>query len=118
MLVITDYQQRSSQDGRTYFALELTSDEPELVISQQTGRFYATVRKCFMPSTFPEAICRNMVGKQLPGSITKTDCEPYEWTVPETGEVITRSHRYEYQPVEQSSMEQTVLGGSPLVEMV
>ena len=118
MLTVTAYQQRTAQDGREYFALELTSDDLELVVSQQTGRYYATVRKCYMPSTFPETICRAMIGKQLPGSITRTECEPYEFTIPETGEVINRSHRYEYQPVEQGSMEKTVLGGTPLMEVL
>ena len=118
MIIVTAYQQRTAQEGREYFTLELTGDDLELVVSKQTGRFYATVRKCYMPTTFPEPVCRAMIGKQLPGSITRTECEEYEFVIPETGEIITRSHRYEYQPVEQPSMERTVLGGEPLMAAV
>ncbi|MBO0952022.1 hypothetical protein [Fibrella forsythiae] len=118
MVTVSDYQQRTSTEGTPFQVLELTSQELEMVVSQQTGRYYATVRKCYIPATFPEAVCRLMVGKQLPGCIIKTECDPYEFTVPETGEVITRKHRYEYSPVEQSSMEQTVLSGVPLIAIV
>ncbi|MCE7043953.1 hypothetical protein [Dyadobacter sp. CY312] len=108
MLTITSYSNRtSSQDGSQYFALELTSDEPEIVMSA-TGRYYVTTKKCSMSSSFPESVCKVMLGKQIPGSIAKVECEPYEFTIQETGEVITRHHRYEYQPVEMGTPETAV----------
>lgn len=108
MLTITSYSNRtSSQDGSSYFALELTSDEPEIILSQ-TGRYYVSSKKCYMSSTFPEPVCKAMLGKQIPGSISKVECDPYEFTIQETGEVITRHHRYEFQPIEVSSPEQAV----------
>ncbi|WP_159468326.1 hypothetical protein [Dyadobacter sp. 3J3] len=108
MLTITSYSTRtSSQDGSQYFSLELTSDDPEIVLSQ-TGRYYVTTKKCSMSSTFPESVCKAMVGKQIPGSIGKVACEPFEFTIPESGEVITRHHRYEYMPMEVSTPEQAV----------
>lgn len=110
MLTITNYVQRNNSDEQAYFALELTSDEPEMVLSRTTNRYYITARKCYMSSTFNEAICKKMVGKEFPGSIVKAKCEPYEFTVPETGEVITREHRYEYSPFEEGSAEQAVFG--------
>ena len=107
MLTITSYSNRtSSQDGSQYFALELTSDDPEIVLSK-TGKYYVTTKKCYMSSTFPEPVCKAMLGKQIPGFISKVECDPYEFTIPETGEIITRQHRYEYQSVE-SNMEQAV----------
>jgi len=118
MVTVSDYLQRISAEGKPYYALELTNQELEMVVSQQTGRFYATVRKCYIPATFPEPVCRLMIGKQLPGCITRSDCDPYEFTIPETGEVITRTHRYEYQPFEQGNMEQTVLGETPLLAVL
>jgi hypothetical protein len=116
MVTITGYQTRTStQDGSSFFVLELTSDEVEFVCSQTTGRFYATSRKCYMSSTFPEDVCRSMLGKRMRGSVVRTECEEYEFTVPETGEIFTRTHRNEYSPVEQSSMEAAVLGGKALM---
>lgn len=110
MLTVTNFVSRTSQEGKTYCALELTSEEPEMVLSKATGRYYITARKCFMSTTFNEAICKNLLGKQFPGCIIKTECEPYEFTVPETGEVITRQHRYDYSPIESGTPEQAVFG--------
>lgn len=110
MLTVTNYVNRTTQEGKTYCALELTGDEPEMVLSKATGRYYITARKCFMSTTFNEAICKNFIGKQFPGSIVKVECDPYEFTVPETGEVITRQHRYDYSPVESGTTEQAVFG--------
>ncbi|WP_259016581.1 hypothetical protein [Emticicia fluvialis] len=115
MVTVTAYQQRTSVEGKDYFALELQSDDMEFVISQNTGRHYITTRKCWISSTFNESMCLKMLGKTMAGSITKTECEPYEFTIPETGEVITRQHRYDYSPVEQSSMEQVVMQKDELV---
>lgn len=108
MVTVTAYQTRTAQDEHEYFALELTSDDLEMVISRQTGRYYATQLKCWISSTFTEAVCKLMVGRKLPGSIARIACEPYEFTIPETGEVITREHRYEYTVTEQYTSEPAV----------
>lgn len=100
MVTVTNFQKRENQEGETYFALELQSDDLEFVISKTTGRHYATVRRCFMSSTFNEVMCKRLVGKEMVGSIQKVICDPYEFSIPETGEVITRAFRYEYSPVE------------------
>ena len=101
MVTVTAFQERTSQEGKSYFALELTSDDLDLVISKKTGRYYATQQKSWISSTFTDQVCRVMLGKKLPGSIVKIECEPYEFIVPETGEVIIRNHRYEFTPSEQ-----------------
>jgi hypothetical protein len=41
-------------------SLELT-DDAELVQSQNTGRFYATVRRCFISSTFDEETAKALI---------------------------------------------------------
>jgi hypothetical protein len=101
MVTVTNYQKRENHEGETYFALEIQSDDLEFVVSKTTGRHYATVRRAFMATTFQEAMCKRMVGKEMPGSITKVACDPFEFTIPETGEIISRSHRYEYSPMEE-----------------
>jgi hypothetical protein len=52
MVTVTNFQQRSSTEGKPYFALELQSDVLEFIISQTTGRHYVTARKCWISSTF------------------------------------------------------------------
>ena len=49
-----------------------------------------------MPTTFSEEICHSLIGSELPGRIERVETDPYEYTVPETGEVILLTHRYEY----------------------
>jgi hypothetical protein len=41
-----------------------------------------------------------MIGTQLDGSIQKLSCEPYEYVVADTGEVIELAHRWAYVPTE------------------
>lgn len=69
-----------------------------MVQSQNTGRFYATVRRCAISSTFDEMTAERIVGKQMPGSIERVPCEPYDFTVQETGEVVKLTYRWGYQP--------------------
>jgi hypothetical protein len=101
MVTVTNFQKRKNQDEEIYFALEIQSDDLEFVVSKTTGRHYATVRRAFMSSTFNEVMCKRIIGKEMPGSIVKVACEPYEFTVPESGEVISRAFRYEYSPAEE-----------------
>ena len=51
MITVTGYSERTRKDGTTFIALEL-SGGVELVQSNNTGKFYATVRKTSIPSTF------------------------------------------------------------------
>ena len=107
---IVDYKQRENAEGETFISLIIEGDI-EMVQSQETGRFYATARRASITSTFTEESAKRLIGKSLPGTIKKMDCEPYEYTVPETGEVINLNHRYEYHPeetAEKPSMEKAV----------
>ena len=95
MVTIIDFKERNKEDGTSFFVLEVQGGI-ELVQSQKTGQFYATAKKAYIPSTFNEVTCVALVGTQMPGDIEKVDCDPYEYTVQETGEVITLTHRYQY----------------------
>tara|TARA_R110002050_G_scaffold30673_2_gene78436 strand:+ start:1119 stop:1472 length:354 start_codon:yes stop_codon:yes gene_type:complete len=95
MVTITDYALSKNAEGEEFFALILQGGV-ELVKSKASGKFYATAKKCSIPSTFDESTCKVMIGQQLPGAIRKTQCEAYEITIPETGEVMNLSHRWEY----------------------
>ena len=111
MVTVTNYVEKESKDGKKFFSLEL-SGEVEMAISQTSGRMFATVRKSFMACTFDETICKTLIGKEWPGSIQKVESdEPYEYTVPSTGETILLDYRYEYSSVEANqTVESAVLG--------
>lgn len=99
MVIITGYVLRQNKDGKSFIALELTGDV-EMIQSAATGRFYMTAKRCTVPSTFPEEVAKLMIGKTLRGRIDRVQTEAYEYTVKETGEVITLGHTYVYVPEE------------------
>ena len=63
----------------------------ELVKSSQTGQVYAMAKTASITSTFTEVVCKSLIGQQLPGSARKIECEPFNYTVKETGEVVIPS---------------------------
>ena len=95
MVTIINYKERFKEDGTSFFVLEFQGGI-ELVQSKKTKSFYATAKKAYLPSTFDELTCSALVGTQLDGDVQRVDCDPYEYTIKETGEVITMLHRYEY----------------------
>ena len=108
MVTITGYEKREGDKGE-FFLLQLQGDV-EFAYSKKTGMPYATVKKCSIPSTFNESTCKAIIGKQMKGSIAKVQVESYEYTVPETGEVVELDYRYTYSPEEEATVEQTVFG--------
>lgn len=97
MVTVTGFKTKQANDGHSFTLLELQG-ELEMVQSQETGRFYATARKCAVSTTFDEVLAKSFVGKQMPGRIVRVQCEPYEYEVESTGEVITLSHRWGFWP--------------------
>ena len=107
MVTISSYEKRKGTDKKEFLVLILQGDV-EFMFSQKTGLPYATVPKCSMPATFDEATCASMVGKQIPGSIQKVECDPYEYTNPRTKEVIELTYNYAYTPLDNTSVETAV----------
>ena len=95
MVTIINFKVRHKDDGTSFNVLELQGGI-EMVQSKETGSFYATAKKAFVPSTFDEHVCIGLIGTEMPGSIIKEDCDPFEYVVQETGEEITLSHRWVY----------------------
>lgn len=109
MVTIINFKERIKEDGTSFFVLELQGGI-ELAQSQKTGQFYATAKNAYIPSTFDESICKALIGTQMQGSIEKVECEPFEYTVQETGEIIILSHRYQY--VQEGVSEKDTLPGT------
>lgn len=113
MVRIVNYQKRQAEDGKVFFVLELQGGI-EMVKSAETGKFYITARKASISSTFDEVTCQALIGTELPGKVEKVTCEPYDYTIKDTGEVITLTHRYEY--VEESAVNQKVEKSKTTIE--
>ena len=100
MVTIVNFKQHKNNDGNQFFTLTLRGGI-EMVKSSTTGRYYATVRETSVTTTFDEATCKSLLGTQMAGLIRKTPCEPYEYTIEDTGEVITLDYNYQYVPEEE-----------------
>jgi hypothetical protein len=91
---IIEYKVRTTDAGKAFFALILQGGIE--IITSTTGKQYITIRKVSLPTTFDELTCQSLVGQELPGTISKVICEPYEYTIPDSGEVVTLNYRHEY----------------------
>ena len=104
MVTVKEAHQRVGKDDKPFISLELIGGL-ELVQSQNTGRFYATTRRCYVSSTFNLETAKQFIGQKLPGKIVRIQCEPYEFTIPESGEVISLGFRYDFQPEENPAVD-------------
>lgn len=104
MVTVINYKKRETEQGKIFFVLEVQGGI-EMVKSRQTNNFYATAKKSSIPTTFDELTCQALVGTQIEGKIVKVDCEPYDYTVRETGEIIELTHKYVYVNEEESYLE-------------
>jgi hypothetical protein len=98
MVIVSDYLEKINSKTNEPFVLLELSGGLELVQSQNTGKFYATSRKCRIPSTFNADVAKLMVGQQIDGDIVRVESDPYEYTNKTTGEIITLAHSYAYRP--------------------
>lgn len=111
MVTIVDYSQRKNSEGKDFYSLILQGGI-EMVKSKATDRFYATAKRCSITSTFDEATCKAMIGEKIPGTVQKQSCEPYNYVVKETGEVMELTHRWVYLP-EGATLEEAIFEGKP-----
>lgn len=95
MVSVIGYQSVEKENGEEFLMLVLQGGiEP--VKSQATGKMYFTARTVKVPATFDEATCKSLIGSQFEGSIIKVQSDSYEYTIKETGEIVTINHRYEF----------------------
>jgi hypothetical protein len=97
MVTVTNYAERQRKDGSSFIVLEITGGL-ELVQSSSSNNYYATVRKCTIPSTFSAQIAQTLVGTQIAGNIVRINVPPYEFVNKRTGEIMQLQHGYSYQP--------------------
>jgi hypothetical protein len=116
MITVVDYAKRQRTDGKEFIALILQGGL-EMIKSKVSNQYYATVRKCSISSTFDEPTAKMMVGEKIPGSIQKLTCDPYQYVVKETGEILNLDFRWAYLP-EGATMEEAIFEGEPMLHEV
>ena len=115
MVIVKDYAVREAKDGREFIALILQGGL-SLVKSSKSGNYYATVKQVSIPSTFDEQAAKSFIGQELPGSVQRMSCDPYEWENKDSGEIMELSHRWVYLP-EGASIDEAVYEGEPEVAL-
>jgi hypothetical protein len=108
MVKIVDFKTYERNDGSEFNVL-IVQGGIEAVKSKETGRTYLTARKTNVSSTFDAGTCESLIGSGFPGAIKKVEVDPYEYTVPRTGEVITLTHSYQYVSEEESIVTNNVV---------
>lgn len=103
MVRIINYKERIAESGKSFFTLELQGGI-EMIKSKTTGNFYATAKKASIISTFDAETCMALIGTEMEGNIVKQQCEPYEYTIKDTGEVIELTHQYIFLPPEEKEI--------------
>jgi len=108
MVTIVDFKTYQREDGTEFHAL-VVQGGLEAVKSKETNRNYFTARTANVPCTFTEATCQKLIGNELPGSIQRVEVASYQYTIPETGELVTLFHRNEYVGEDESIVKDNVV---------
>jgi hypothetical protein len=95
MVTVKEIKRAENSKGEEFYGLIVQSG-PMAVKSKQTGRVYITAKTAFVSTTFDEQTASSLIGAEFEGTIRKVDCDPYEYTIEATGEIVELSHRYEY----------------------
>lgn len=95
MVIVKEVKVAKNSQGEEFYGLIMQSGAMA-VKSKKTGRVYFTAKTAFVSTTFDEKTASSLVGMEFEGTIRKVDCDPYEYTIEATGEIVELSHRYEY----------------------
>jgi hypothetical protein len=107
MVTIVDYKTYQKENGEDFHAL-VVQGGLEAVKSKETNRVYFTAKTARVSCTFGEEMCKKLLGTEMPGSIAKIEVDPYEYAIPDTGEIIHLSHRNEYVSEEDAVIKEQV----------
>jgi len=114
MVTIIDFKTFTKENGENFFGL-VVQGGIEATRSLLTGKMYFTAKTATVPTTFNETTCKSLVGTTLEGCVKKIDCDSYNYTVKETGEIIKLSHRYEYLSAEEEILHKNLVSEEVVV---
>ena len=108
MVKIVGFKTFERKDGSEFCAL-IVQGGIEAVKSKETGKTYFTARKVNVSCTFDEVMCESLIGSDFPGSIQKVEVDAYQYAIPDTGEMITLTHSYQYVSEEENVVKNNVV---------
>ena len=95
MVTVIQVLQVENSEGETFVSLILQGGIT-MIQSKSSGKFYATSKRTRIAATFDYETAKHMIGEKIPGSIQKVPCEPYEYNVPNSEEVVTLDFTYQF----------------------
>ena len=95
MVTVIQVLQVENSDGEMFVSLVLQGGIT-MIQSKSSGKFYATSKRTRIASTFDLETAKHMVGEKIPGNIEKVSCEPYEYSIPDSDEVVTLDFTYQF----------------------
>ena len=95
MVTVKEIKKVENSNGEEFYGLIVQSGAMT-VKSKSTGRVYFTAKTAFVATTFDEQTASSLIGEEFDGTIKKVETDPYQYTIEETGEIISLSHRWEY----------------------
>jgi hypothetical protein len=98
MVQIIGFEKKQSKSKES-FAVLILQGEPEIMISKSSGRPYVSARKTTIPCALEDNQAQALIGKELPGSIERVSCTPFEVKLA-TGKKVKISTAFQYLPAE------------------
>ena len=96
MVTIVGFEKKKSAKGGSFIVLKVEGGVQSMY-NEQTKKWYLGAMKCNIIAAVDEATCKNLIGSEIPGTIVKTKCMPYQYTIPSSGKTITIAHRFVYE---------------------
>ena len=78
MVQIIAFEKKENSRTKQNYSVLVLQGEPEVLISKSSGRPYISARKTTIPCALEEKQALALVGKELPGTIERVSCTPFE----------------------------------------
>lgn len=101
MVQIIGYEKKENSKTKENYAVLILQGEPEVLISKTSGKPYVSAKKTSIPCALSENQAQALIGKELPGSIERVSCPPFELKLA-TGKKVKISTAYQFIPSEQA----------------
>jgi hypothetical protein len=99
MVQIIGFEKKKNERTKEFFSVLILAGDPEVMISKSSGRPYISVRRTSIPCALEEVQAQALIGKELPGSIERVACTPFEVKLA-TGKKVKISTAYQFLPAE------------------
>ena len=102
MVQIVAFQKKENSRTKESYSVLVLQGDPEVLISKSSGRPYISAKKTTIPCALEENQAQALIGKELPGSIERVSCAPFQLTLA-TGKKVKISSAYQFIPLEMDS---------------